>query len=60
MTSTLRAEIDDAIATELQKFEALSNAIRLRDIYWALVGIVVSAAGLVCQLVGYVCSQALA
>lgn len=58
MTSTLRAEIDDAIVTELQRFEALSNAIRLKDIYWALVGIVVSAAGLVCQLVGYVCSQA--
>jgi hypothetical protein len=48
LTSTLRDEIDTAITAERDE----SNAIRLKDIYPALFGIVVSMAGLVCQLAG--------
>jgi len=50
LTSSLPVQIDDAIATELEKLESLSNAIRLKDISWAIVGIAVSAAGIIVQL----------
>jgi hypothetical protein len=51
---TLRDEIRDeyegAIADALEEFSDLTNATRLRDIYPALGGILVSIAGYVCQL----------
>jgi hypothetical protein len=50
--SRLRNEINEAIADALDKFEKLSDAVRLRDIYPVLVGIAVSIAGYLCQLFG--------
>jgi hypothetical protein len=50
LTSSLPAQINDAIAADLEKLESLSNAIRLKDISWAIAGIAVSAAGIIIQL----------
>lgn len=50
LDSSLRAEINEAIATELQAFKAESDKIRLLDICPALAGIVVSITGYVVQL----------
>ncbi|OMC32013.1 hypothetical protein A5739_11375 [Mycobacterium colombiense] len=48
----LRAEIDKARAAALEEFKTSSNAIRVRDIYPAALGILVSIAGTACQLIG--------
>jgi hypothetical protein len=50
MTSTLRVEIDDARAAMLEESKTLSDAIRLRDLCPALVGILVSIVGYAVQL----------
>lgn len=46
----VRDEYEGAIADALEEFSDLTNATRLRDIYPALGGILVSIAGYVCQL----------
>ena len=51
-TDALRTEIDQARATVLDESKALSDTIRLKDIYPALFGLVVSIAGMSCQLIG--------
>ncbi|WP_157680482.1 hypothetical protein [Mycobacterium dioxanotrophicus] len=48
----VHAAIDKARAAALDELEASSAAVRLADIYPALIGIVISIAGMVCQLVG--------
>jgi hypothetical protein len=48
--SSIPAEIDSAVASEFGRFESLSNAIALKDIYWALAGIAVGGVGIVVQL----------
>jgi hypothetical protein len=50
LSSGIREEIDDAIATELGHLESLSKAVELKDIGWALAGIAVDAVGIVVQL----------
>jgi hypothetical protein len=50
LSSGIREEIDDAIATELGHPESLSKAVELKDIGWALAGIAVDAVGIVVQL----------
>jgi hypothetical protein len=45
LSSGIREEIDDAIATELGHPESLSKAVELKDIGWALAGIAVDAVG---------------
>lgn len=52
LAHALRTEIDNARAAVLDKSTALSNAVRLRDIYPAAFGLLVSIAGYICQLVG--------
>ena len=39
-------KIEDAIATELGRFESLANVIAVRDIYCALAGVAVGAIGI--------------
>jgi hypothetical protein len=51
--SRFRAQIDEAIAAELETFEANADAVRLRDIYPVLGGITLSIAGYICQLVAW-------
>ena len=48
--SSIPAEIDNAVASEFGRFESLSNAIAVKDIYWALAGIAVGAVGIVVQM----------
>jgi hypothetical protein len=50
LSSGIREEIDDAIATELGHPESLSKAVELKDIGWAMAGIAVDAVGIVVQL----------
>jgi hypothetical protein len=50
LSSGIREEIDDAIATELGHPESLSKAVELKDIGWARAGIAVDAVGIVVQL----------
>ena len=50
--SSVRAEIDEAIAAELEAFQSNANAVRLSDIYPAVFGLLVSIAGYLCQLLG--------
>jgi hypothetical protein len=50
--SDLRAEIANAKVAVLQDFQSLSDAIRLREAYLAVLGIGVSIAGYICQLIG--------
>jgi hypothetical protein len=50
LSSGIREEIDDAIATELGHQESLSKAVELKDIGCALAGIAVDAVGIVVQL----------
>jgi signal transduction protein with GAF and PtsI domain len=52
LTETFRTEIDQAIAAELETFQANTNAIRLTDITYAALGILVSISGYICQLIG--------
>lgn len=50
--SELRAEINQAKVSVLQDFQSLSDAIRVREAYVAVFGLVVSIAGYICQLIG--------
>jgi hypothetical protein len=50
--SGLRTEINQAKAAVLQDFQSLSDAIRLKEAYLAVLGIGVSIAGYICQLIG--------
>jgi cutinase-like protein len=50
--SRFRAEISEAKAAVLKDFQTLSNAIRLKEAYLAVGGILVSIAGYICQLIG--------
>jgi hypothetical protein len=52
LESSLRTEINQAKAAVLEDFQTLSNAIRLREASLAVVGIGVSIAGYICQLIG--------
>lgn len=49
LAATLRTEIDEAITAEQQR----SQALRLRDLYPALFGVVISISGYACQLIRY-------
>jgi hypothetical protein len=49
--SRFRAEISEAKAAVLKDFQTLSNAIRLKEAYLAVGGILVSIAGYICQLI---------
>lgn len=48
--ASVHAEIDDAIATELERFKSLSNVIAVKDIYWSIAGVAVGAFGIVVQM----------
>jgi hypothetical protein len=50
--SKLRTEINQAKAAVLQDFQSLSDAIRLKEAYLAVLGIGVSIVGYICQLIG--------
>jgi hypothetical protein len=50
--SRLRAEINQAKVSVLQEFQSLSGAIRVREAYVAVFGLIVSIAGYICQLIG--------
>ncbi len=51
VTPTLRGDMNEAIAAVLKDFQEQSNAIRLRDTYPALAGILISITGYIVQLV---------
>lgn len=50
LAENLRAEIDAASAAVLDESKRLSDALRLKDVYPAMFGLVVSSAGIICQL----------
>lgn len=50
LAENLRAEIDAAQAAVLDESKKLSDAVRLKDVYPAMFGLVVSSAGIICQL----------
>jgi hypothetical protein len=50
--SSLRVEIDQAIADALETIQTDADTVRLRDIYPAVFGILVSITGYICQLIG--------
>lgn len=50
IADALRAEIDKARAEILDESKKLSDAVRLKDVYPAMFGLVVSSAGIICQL----------
>ncbi|MGB8503784.1 hypothetical protein, partial [Mycobacterium sp.] len=48
--SSIPEEIEKAITTEIGRFESLSNAIEVKDIYWTLAGVALGAVGIAIRI----------